>query len=310
METIHYDINNPIKKDSPTNIIIYGIDTIINPYIYFLCIKKDTLQFEKADYELYKNDYMFKGNIYFENENYAIFQNYETEGDFLPTNEDKLWKVLSFEILYSKKVLNIPIDKKIVDFFKNYPNMLCISKENYKIDVPAVGYVGIGKDELNEQIILQKSNNVEGIFKRGYYFLDYDKALNESNYEKENDEYLLKLKNISVSDSLIDDLTINIRDDKFYINHIFIGDVPKDCNKDAKYTLYYYDKEVVYLKSDKPNHCILNKIKREGIVIRYVLFLNRHWVGPRSRKNYDSFSYDSTYMIKSSENFACISYHI
>ena len=39
METIHYDINNPVRADSPTNIIIYGIDTIIQPYIYFLCMK-------------------------------------------------------------------------------------------------------------------------------------------------------------------------------------------------------------------------------------------------------------------------------
>jgi hypothetical protein len=235
----------------------------------------------------------------------------DSEGDFLPTQDDKLWKVVSFEILYSKRVLDIDIDKKIINFFKNYPNMLCISKDNYKIEVPVVGYVGIGKEELNEQIILQKTNNVDGIFKRGYYFFDYKNAIDDANYEIEHDEYLLKLNNISVSDSLIDDLSINIRDDKFFINNnIYIGDVPKHCNQSATYKLYYYDNEVVYLKSNKPHNCILTKKKRDGIVIRYVLFLNRHWIGPKSRKNYDSFSYNSTYMIKSSENFACISYHL
>ena len=135
-------------------------------------------------------------------------------------------------------------------------------------------------------------------------------ALNEANYERDTNDYLLKLKNISVTDSLIDDVEITIKDDKFFINNMFIGDVPKHCDQTAKYILYYYDKEVVYLKSDKPNHCELTNTKRDGIVIRYVMFLKRHWIGARSRKEYDSFAYNSIYMIKSSENFACISYHL
>ena len=309
METIHYDINNAIEK-GPINIVIYGVDSIIQPYIYFLCKKKTTLQFEQTqDIEPFKRDYQYKGNIYFENENYAIFEDFQIESDFLPNN-DKYWKVLSFEILYSKKVFDLDIDKKVVNFFKNYPNILCYSKNGYRTEVPVVGYVGIGEDELNEQIILQKQNNKDGPFKRGYYFLDYEDALNDANYEKENDEYLVKLKNISVTDSLIDNLTISIRDDKFFINNIFIGDVPPHCKKDAIYTLYYYDKDVVYLKSNKPNQCVVIKRERDGIVMRYALFLNRHWIGPKSRKNYDSFSYNSVYMIKSTENFACISYDL
>jgi len=311
METIHYDINIPVNIDIPQNIIIYGIDSIINPYIYFLLSKKKTIKFETTkDYLSYKRDYVYKGCIYFENENYIIFQHIDSEGNFLPTSDDNnLWKVLPFEILYSKKVLDYDIDEKVINFFKNYPKMLSIAT-TYKFEVPVVGYVGIGKEELNEQIILQSKNNVDGIFKRGYYFLQYKDALNEANYEREKDEYLLKLENISVSDSLIDDIQITIEDDKFFMNNIFIGDVPKHCNKNAVYTLYYYDKDVVYLKSDKPNHCILSNKKRDGIVIRYVLFLKRHYIGPKPKKNYDSFAYDSTYMIKSSENFACISYHL
>ena len=310
METIHYDINIPIEK-GPINLVIYGVDSIIQPYIYFLCKKKNTLQFEVTeDIEEFKKKYEYKGNIHFEGENYAIFEEIQLEGDFLPTMSDKLWKVLSFELLYSKKVFDVEVDKKVVHFFRNYPNMLCYAKDGYKIEVPVVGYVGVGEGELNEQIILQKQNNKNGTFKRGYYFLDYEGALHDANYEKENDEYLLKLKNISVTDSLIDDLSIIIKDDKFFINHIFIGDVPPHCNKEATYTLYYYDKEVVYLKSNKPNHCVVNNKKRDGIVIRYVMFLNRHWIGPKSRKNYDSFSYNSVYMIKSTENFACISYDL
>ena len=311
METIHYEINNPFEK-GPINIVIYGVDFIIQPYIYFLCRKKNTLQFEQADdLEQFKQEYKLKGNIYFENENYAIFEHKQIEGDFLPiTRDNSLWKVLSFEILYSKRVMNVDVDKKVIHFFKNYPNMLCYASDGYKIESPVVGYVGVGEEELNEQIILQKQNNKDGNFKRGYYFLNYEDAINDAIHEKENDEYLLKLKNISVSDSLIDDLTISIRDDKFFINNIFIGDVPTHCNKEATYTLYYYDKEVVYLKSNKPNHCIVNNKKRDGVVIRYAMFLNRHWVGPKSRKNYDSFSYNSVYMIKSTENFACISYDL
>jgi hypothetical protein len=311
METIHYDINNAIEK-GPINIVIYGVDSIIQPYIYFLCKKKNTIQFEQTEHvEHFKKDYEYKGNIYFEDENYAIFEDKQIESEFLPiTDDNKLWKVLSFEILYSKKVMNVDVDKKVVNFFRHYPNMLIYALNGYKLESPVVGYVGIGEDELNEQIILQKQNNKDGVFKRGYYFLDYESALHEANHEKENDEYLLKLKNISITDSLIDDLNITIRDDKFFINNIFIGDVPPHCNKEAKYTLYYYDKDVVYLKSNKPNSCVVNNKKRDGIVIRYAMFLNRHWIGPKSRKNYDSFSYNSIYMIKSTENFACISYDL
>jgi hypothetical protein len=310
METEHYDINIPVNIDRPQNIIICGVDAIIQPYIYFLFVKNNVITFEKTkDYEDYKRDYMYKGCIFFENENYIFFEQTESEGNFLPMTDDKkFWKVLPFEILYSKKVLDFDIDNKVVNFFKNYPKLLSI-KSNDKLEVPAVGYVGIGKEDLNEQIIMQTKNNVDGMFKRGYYFLDYKDALNEANYERD-DDYLLKLQNISVTDSLIDDVEITIKEDKFFINNMFIGDVPKHCNQKAKYILYYYDKDVVYLKSDKPNRCELTNKQRDGIVIRYVLFLNRHWIGSRSRKDYDSFAYNSIYMIKSSENFACISYHL
>lgn len=310
METEHYDINIPVNIDRPQNIIICGVDAIIQPYIYFLFVKNNVITFEKTkDYEDYKRDYMYKGCIFFENENYIFFEQTESEGNFLPMTDDKkFWKVLPFEILYSKKVLDFDIDNKVVNFFKNYPKLLSI-KSNDKLEVPAVGYVGIGKEDLNEQIIMQTKNNVDGMFKRGYYFLDYKDALNEANYERD-DDYLLKLQNISVTDSLIDDVEITVKEDKFFINNMFIGDVPKHCNQKAKYILYYYDKDVVYLKSDKPNRCELTNKQRDGIVIRYVLFLNRHWIGSRSRKDYDSFAYNSIYMIKSSENFACISYHL
>jgi len=313
METIPYDIINSVKSGYPTNIIIYGIDKIIQPYIYFLCTKKDTIQFVQSDnHKEYMRDYdhSYKGCIFFENENYVIYEYTETEGDFLPTDYDsKIWKVLSFEILYSKKILDIDIDKKLTHFFKQFPDLLCININDTKIEVPVIGYVGIGKEDLNEQIVLQNKNNIGGMFKRGYYFFDYKEASHYANYEIDHDEYLLKLKNISVTDSLID-FTVTMKDDKFFINNIFIGDVPIHCNKNAKYTLYYYDKDVVYLKSNVPNKCASSKEKRDGIVIRYVLFLNRHYIGPKSKKNYDSFSYNSIYMIKSTENFACISYHL
>jgi len=311
MEPSHYDISITVNIEKTQNIIICGIDTIIQPYIYFLFPKNNMITFEKTkDYTEYKRDYKYSGCIFFENENYILFEESESEGNFLPMTDDKrFWKVLSYEILYTKKVLDFDIDKKVINFFKKYPKLLSITSGD-KIEVPVVGYVGIGKDDLNEQIIMHTKNNVDGIFKRGYYFLDYKDALNEAMYERDNDDYLLKLKNISVSDTLIDDVDIAITDDKFFINNIFIGDVPKHCNQKAKYILYYYDKEVVYLKSDKPNHCELTNKQRDGIVIRYVMFLNRHWIGSRSRKEYDSFAYNSIYMIKSSENFACISYHL
>jgi hypothetical protein len=77
METIPYDIINSVKSGYPTNIIIYGIDKIIQPYIYFLCTKKDTIQFVQSDnHKEYMRDYdhSYKGCIFFENENYDVLK--------------------------------------------------------------------------------------------------------------------------------------------------------------------------------------------------------------------------------------------
>jgi hypothetical protein len=64
----------------------------------------------------------------FENENYILFEHSESEGDFLPMTDDKkFWKILPFEILYSKKILDIDIDKKLTHFFKQFPDLLCIN---------------------------------------------------------------------------------------------------------------------------------------------------------------------------------------
>jgi hypothetical protein len=45
MEPSHYDISIPVNIDRPQNIIICGIDTIIQPYIYFLFPKNNLITF-------------------------------------------------------------------------------------------------------------------------------------------------------------------------------------------------------------------------------------------------------------------------
>ena len=74
MET-NYDITIPVNTDRPQNIIIYGLDTIIQPNIYFLFPKNNRITFEKTkDYTVYKRDYTYKGCVFFENENYVFFE--------------------------------------------------------------------------------------------------------------------------------------------------------------------------------------------------------------------------------------------
>ncbi len=44
--------------------------------------------------------------------------------------------------------------------------------------------------------------------------------------------------------------------------------------------------------------------------MRYVLFLGKHWIGTRAKKDHDSYAYDDEYMVRDPDHFLCLSYHL
>jgi hypothetical protein len=327
---INYDLSKLMDKpkvSGKNNMILYCVETVHNlPYIYFLMVKNanDILQLpyctnieEYMKESFTSSTYDYKGVIEEKGENYVFYQVSLHETDFFPTLvSDVWWKVTAFEILYSGFVLQYQLDKKCVLFFQSNPEFLLIYSDKIRYEMPAIGYIGIGMSELNEQLLLENKNYRKGRFKKGYYFQSPEQAFKNALYDINRPyEYIIKLANHKyITDVLpIEDTKITIKNSKFYLEDIFLGDVPSHCKSSGDYELYYFDDDMIYLKTTDENSCTTpyyNKRDDMGCIMRYVLFLGNHWVGTRTKKGFDSFSYDEEFMVKHIDNFLCLSYHV
>ena len=250
---------------------------------------------------------VFKGCINWNESSYLFYELELIEREFLNAEEEDLWKVTPYEILYTRMVTDLPIQKQCVDFFKAFPGLFLV-QEN---EVPIVAYIGVGVSDLNEQILLQNKNEKKGILGKGYYFTTYENAEYDALYKKDDYDNLLRLENKShLKESHFQDTSVYIKDHHFYHHSYKLGKVPH-CNESLHYFIYYYDEEVIYLKTTNPHGCKQEtevKLRKEdGCVMRYVLFLKKHSIG--KSKGYDSYAYDSHYMIRHSDHFICLSYH-
>jgi hypothetical protein len=223
--------------------------------------------------------------------------------------------------LYSKKVLHFKIDAYYVTFFKLNPQFLFVFNKNIKYEVPIVGYIGIDEKDLNKQILMSDINYKKGHFGKGYYFETLEEAYFKALYSNiSSTDNTLKLINRDYINETTDitNKTISIKDNKFYLNKQFIGNVPNNCGTN-NYVLYKFNAEFIYIKSDtKMKKCkdTNEYIKRTGpgCIMRYVLFLNNHSF--LKKRGYDSYcslkkapTWFTTYMIKNFEHFSLLSYH-
>lgn len=328
---INYDLsklnNKPNSKIHKNNLILYCIETIHNlPYLYFLMVKNanDIIQLPYcSNVDQYikdaftVSDYDYKGSIEEKNENYIFYELKLNETEFFPTlSSDVWWKVLPYEILYSNTVLQYKIDKKCILFFQSNPELLLLYSKSIRFEMPVSSYIGIGFSGLNEQLLLHDKNYRKGKFKKGYYFQSVENAFKNSLYDNQKPyEYIIKLVNHKyISDVLpIENTVVTIKDGKFYLEDIFLGDVPSHCKTNGDYELYYFDDDMIYLKTNDENDCTTshhNKREEMGCIMRYVIFLGNHWIGKKSRKGFDSFAYDEEIMVKHINNFICLSYHL
>jgi hypothetical protein len=328
------------QMNKKTNLLIYVIEKGDNPYIYYLMNKindiitlptiylkniKQAHDFMSAKFE--KSKFNYNGCIDYNNENYLLYEMNLYDSGMIPIyNKDSWWKVLPFELIYSKKVLNFKVDSQITHFFMHHPNLLYLFNETFKYEVPIVVYIGTGESLLNNYILLDQ-NYKHGKHGKGFYFTSLEEAYFRSLYDDlEPTDTLLKLLNNKYISELTPtaDRKIKIKDNKFYLNDIFIGDVPTNCKSSkSTFTLHNYNEDYIFLKSSHSLKKCKNKrdeyIKRKenGCILKFILFLKHSKIVIHKKgKQYDSYcsgkmkdNWFPTYMSKST-NFECISYHI
>jgi len=234
-------------------------------------------------------EHIYRGALSWKNKSYLFYEITNLDSEFLVTEKEDLWKVTPYEILYTRRVGEDDIHTECTDLFKAYPN-LCFIKDQ---EVPIVAYWGIGVSEINEQILLQTLNDKHGAFGRGYYFKDYDNALYDAYYKDNNDDFLIQLENKGhLSEKDIKDTSVRIEKNAFYHRKHYLGNIPQ-CDTSLKYFIYYYDDEVIYIKSLRPNKCKQEVSLRteDGYVMRYIIFLKKH--ANTKRIGADSYAGDS-----------------
>jgi len=296
-------------------------DIITLPTFYLKDIK-DSFVYMKEYFK--KSKYEYNGCIVYNDENYLLFEMKLFDSGMIPIyHKDVWWKVLPFEIIYSKTVLNYKIDSVCNSFFVHHPNLLYLFNKSHKYEVPIVAYIGTSETLINSYI-LSDENYKKGIYGKGYYFSSLEEAYFDALYDDlQPNEHLIKLLNNKYINDLtpVSDRSIKIKNNNFYLNNIFIGDVPKYCgNSKTEFTLHNYDENFIYLKSSgelkkcKNKRDLYLKKNEDGAILKYVLFLKHSKLVLNKKGNYDSYygknkNNFTTYMTKKI-NFECICYHI
>ncbi len=334
MYIMNLNLNKKTELNRKTNFILYSIEQTDTPYVYFYMIKnannlitlptiylktiKESKDYMHTNFDSFK--YKYKGTMEYNNENMIVYEIIIENNALQPTYvSDSWWKTTPYEILYTQTVLYFKIDQYIIDFFKYNPQFFYVFNKSIKYEVPIIGYLGIDSIELNEQILLGDNNYKNDEFGRGYYFETLEEAYFNSLYSNsKSNEYIIKLINNNYINELtpLDNFNIIVKNNKFYYNSIFIGDIPIHCNK-YKYTFFKYNKDYIYLKSSKKmTECSrhYSKRKNEGCILRYVLFLKN--CSYQKKSGYNSFfSFKKEpywfpyYMVKNQNQMNIISYH-
>ena len=322
-----------------TNLLLYVIETGVNPYIYYLMNKvndivtlpsfylkniKQSEEYMKNKFEKIK--YNYKGCIFHNNENYLLYEIKLLESEIIPIyKDDSWWKVLPYEIIYTKKVINFKVDSSVIHFFMNHQNLLYLFNKINKHEVPIVAYIGTGESQMNNYILLDQ-NYKNGKHGKGFYFTSLEEAYFHSLYDNlEPTDTILKILNNKYINDLtpISDRTIKVKDNKFYMNDVFIGDIPNNCKNNGEFKLHSYNEDYIYLSSSKSLKNCKNKrkeyIKRKenGCILKFVIFLkNSKIVIKKKGRHYHSYcsgkmndNWFPTYMTKTS-TYECISYHL
>lgn len=162
-----------IDADTVIIICIYQINTSCElPFIEFKMKKKFNKELNKQQFEFpslhyvpskrtvvdqakrqintftdENEDVKYRGHLKKENEYYLIFHKYfrklKSPSKILMNDDDVLWWIVTSEILNFKKVMNVDVDKRATDFFKQNPAIMRLyDSKNRVVETPIICYYG------------------------------------------------------------------------------------------------------------------------------------------------------------------------
>jgi hypothetical protein len=192
-----YDINNdgkyPFQRFLLTNDILD--DSLVFPQINFLKNTNniDIISFSKVilfgflmldDFEKFDEKLEFNGYFCHDGDLYLFYDitKCNVKLNDIEKHTNKIWLALLDEILNSKHLCNMRINKKVVNFFNSNDDFCFLLDENNdSYEIPIVSYVGKPENKLNFTYIFgeiaRNKNSILGPF---YYFTDYLNAFKEA----------------------------------------------------------------------------------------------------------------------------------
>ena len=139
------------------------------------------------------NDNIIFNGFYDNNDNLYLFfdiTNCNIDINDIYSNNN-LWLALIDEIVNQRKVIDMPVDEAVTDFF-TLNDQFCFleDKNENSYEIPVVGYVRKPENKLNFTFIFgETKTDKSGILGPYYYFSDFENAFKENNYENKNDKY-------------------------------------------------------------------------------------------------------------------------
>ena len=106
-------------------------------------------------------------------------------------SNNNLWFILTDEIINHQKMLNMPIDKEVYDFFITFDSFCFLKdKNNTSYEFPIVGYVKKPKNRLDFTYIFGESKSNKTSILGPYYFTDYEKIFEENEKNEDSEKKL------------------------------------------------------------------------------------------------------------------------
>jgi hypothetical protein len=283
------------NKSRSKRVVLYSIDSLHSkPYIYVTGIQIGETMDAFPTFET-KDDIAIKGMIF---KGIHLFKDIDYHFYEIPVvhnleKQTKQCKITLYEILCIRHVEGVPIDPSSILFLKAH-SYLCILRDNAgeEIKLPGTFYLSLPKERVKEQLFLPCMT--DGIFKKGYYLYTYERCLDTPK------DHLVTIPNSAHLHLTKSEVTQ--RKGHFYIDGIDVGPVPDTCAPHLSFTLVEVTPQWITLKSNKPHN-----IEEEWSVLRYLCNMEHHWTGPRSKKEYESFSYDQTFKTVNPDSIRCIS---
>ena len=275
-------------------VVFYSIDTLLyNPFVYFTGIQRgDTVDafpsFESKE-DITIKGMVFKGIHPFKDTDYHVYEIPVVDHVDKPSTQ---CKITLYEILYVRHVHGVPIDPTSILFLKTHSYLCIFKKEEEEVKPPATFYLAVPKCRVKEQLFSPSLQ--EGIFKKGYYLYTHERC-----NELPRDRLLTVPNTLHLGTNALVGKKATQQKGHLFVETHDLGPVPE---KGLTYTVEQVTYDWISLHTNKPH-----SMKEEWCMLRYLCNMDNHWIGPRTKPEYDSCSYDQTYKYVNPDRVQCVS---